>query len=213
MVLVAVGFRLQHMGAHVCCDRYETRVLRKIKRAQDLVSFRVRGLYARHVESVVDGPHFLRRHTFANELLPHVFAIGDHGMGHAIRRAFDKPLRFGTDRRFPARRDSHRHARETCRSHAENVRVEVVRVYDVDLVLLQELRETTKLTSSVKIVKAVETKLGNVAQAESIDFIEQHTVAVEGRDKHVAACALQQQSRKLHCLSFGTALVKTADEL
>lgn len=86
-------------------------------------------------------------------------------------------------------------------------------MYDVDLVLLQKLHEATKLTSGVKIVKAVESKLGNVAQAQSIDLVQQQSVAVEGRDKDITASGLQQQSRKLHCLSFGTALVKTAYEL
>jgi len=88
-----------------------------------------------------------------------------------------------------------------------------VRVYDVNLVPSQILSEAPDLLEGMEVVKAVETKLGDVVQTETIDLVKQDPIAFERCNEHVAASAFQQQSRQLHRLSFGTALMKTADQL
>src|SRR4029079_8708539 len=117
----------------------------------------------------------------------------------------------GTYGRLASRRYSHRHTSERRSGHPEYVGVKVVCVNDVDLVLSQVAGKAPNLTGSMQIVKAVQPKLGNVVHSHSLHFFQQHALAIQRRDDHVAAAAFDQQLSQLHCLSLGSTLMETAD--
>ena len=146
-------------------------------------------------------------------MLTNLFAVRDHRVSNSKRATLHYSLTCRPKHSFAARSDAYRNARDGRGSHTKNVRVEIVRMDHVNLVLFQKLREAAELASGVKIVKTIQSKFRNVVQTQSLEILEQHSLAIKCCNKDVASARFQQQSRELDRLSFGSALMETGYEL
>ena len=154
-----------------------------------------------------------RREAFANQLVLHHFAVGDDAMRHAKRHALDPLLprrakAFG----FAFRSYPRGNAREEGARHPEHIRVEAVRVHDVDVVLFQESREAAKLFCEIQIVEARQPIFRNFTDAQSFRIRAQRTFVLQTRNADIASATLVELSQQLQSLTLAATLLETVDD-
>src|SRR5262249_19533902 len=117
------------------------------------------------VHTVINGYHFPGCRAFSDEMPAHGLRVGHNGVSEAKGTAL-QPLLGAAAQTFglPSRGDPDRHARQSGRSHPEDVGIEVVGVHDLDATLAQETSEATQLADRVVIIKTGQGKFWNVAE-------------------------------------------------
>jgi hypothetical protein len=130
------------------------------------------------------------------------------------RPPFDPSLRVGAAGiRLAAGRNAHGHARKRRGRHAEDVRVEIVRVQQIELPRPQEVNEPPQLTRRAGMMKPDQGKFTNGPEAEPLDLFAKHSPAAQRRHLDVVAPGLVQEARELYGLAFRPALIEAVDEM
>jgi hypothetical protein len=114
---------------------------------------------------------------------------------------------------FATRRDAHLHSRQQARGHAEDVRVKVVRVQQINFFSSQVSNETSQLSERVHIVETPQFVTRHLAQTQLIDFTSQDAIGFQTGKPDLKGAASVKQPRQLHGLPLGAALVETINQL
>src|SRR5205085_9134647 len=144
-----------HRVVDVCDERDEPPAAREPQRFERLVARKSR-CDAREVEAVVDGEDLARGHATFDQLGAHGLCVRDDRVRERADGATLEALARGRaeDAALAARRDSRRRARQRRAYHAEDVRVEAVRVYDAATFAPEPTREAPELPRGVRVVEA-----------------------------------------------------------
>ena len=84
---------------------------------------------------------------------------------------------------------------------------------NIYLIVAEVFSTSLHLTDKVRIVKRSKRKLGNFRQSGFIYFRPQNALVIQRRGKHIEGAVVFQKPRQRHRLTFGTALMKAADQL
>ena len=162
----------------------------------------------------MDGDDFFGADALADELTPDGLAVDDDRVREAERLTLDDGLRAGSHAAGLALGgDARGRARNRGCGHAEDVRVEVVRVQNVNLVLAQVGREASELSQGVEVVKARQRKCRRLAESGASNVFEQNAARVERGHADAGQPRLAEQARQLHGLTLRAALLEAVREL
>jgi len=82
-----------------------------------------------------------------------------------------------------------------------------------NLVVEKKAAETLQLSQYVRIVETSQSEFRNIIDSQLCHSLQKHAVALEGGNRYVVPAVGQEQTRKLHGLSFRAALMKASDQL
>src|SRR5882762_8240657 len=95
--------------------------------------------------------------AFANQLILHHQTVRDYSMRETKGGALGTLLHWTSKPvSFAFRSNTRAHPGEKRSGHAKDVRIEAVRVHDIDLVLFDEVDKAAQLFDEVQIMEAVE---------------------------------------------------------
>ena len=150
-----------------------------------------------------------RTEAFANQLVLHDQAVGNHPMRQPERNALGELL----ERRpkpvcFAFRGDTGRDPREVSSGHSENVRIEAVCMDHIDPVLLHVPNQPPQLLDEIPIIKAGERVLVDFSESKLLGLSLQRAAVLQARDAHAAAAAFMQLAQELERLPLAAALLE-----